>query len=113
MKSLLALLVLVMTISGKNISLDQTTHFSLSCKEENWLSMSSSPSSGFVWYSPSNDFILQEDTLGFYNAGFQYFNIKCSDKAVLGSTYGINFYYVDATYELISTFQATAYISNI
>ena len=36
--------------------------------------------------------------------------IQCSEEAKVGSTYGINFYYVDATYNMIYTHQVSVYI---
>ena len=100
-------------VKSANYNLDQTSTIAISCKEPSWLTISSIPNSGYLWYSPSNEYILQEDALGLYDSGFQYFNVKCSENAQQGHTYGINFYYIDGTYNLIHTLQVSVYVYDV
>ena len=111
MKSLLIILLAsVLCVCGTSYNLDQASVVALSCKEPTILTISSSPSSGYLWYSPSTDYIQQLDSFGEYKSGVQHFMIQCSEEAKVGSTYGINFYYVDATYNMIYTHQVSVYI---
>lgn len=113
MKTTVALLLLSsLCVYSTIYNLDQDSTVTLSCKDSTWLTISSNPSSGYLWYAPSTDFLIQEDSLGYYQKGSQYFNILCSDKATKESTYGINFYYVDSSYSLIYTYQVSVYITS-
>ena len=104
------LLAGVLCVSSTSYNLDQSSLVTLTCDKPTILTISSSPSSGYLWYSPSTEYIQQLDSFGDYNSGFQQFKIRCAEEAKVGSTYGINFYYVDATYNMIYTHQVSVYI---
>jgi hypothetical protein len=91
----------------KGFNLDETSHISLKHGETAWASISSTPSSGFVWYSPSTQFVIQEDPLGFYESGSQHFQLKLSDQAEKGSLYKMHFYHLDANFNNISTYKVS------